>query len=195
MPMMKFVKLIKPWASVLVLIAALKFTGLFSYASYYSQAMLIESGLLNAPTERKGIEPFLFDFELQTLDGKVLPTRDLKGKVIFLNLWATWCGPCRAEMPSIQKLYSAAASDSIVFIMLSIDKRGDEPKIEKYLQEKRLTLPVYRPIESLPEKLKVPSIPTTFVIDKKGNIVYEKVGVANYDTNRFKDFLNSLSNE
>lgn len=195
MPMMKLIKLLKSLASALILIAVLKFTGLLGYASFYSQTILFKSGLFNARTEKKGKEPFSFDFEIQTMDGRVLPMHDLKGKIIFLNLWATWCGPCRAEMPSIQKLYNAVASDSIAFVMLSIDKKGDDTKIEKYLREKGFTFSVYRPVGSLPEKLKVPSIPTTFVINKKGDIVYDHVGSANYDTNHFKKFLNSLANE
>ncbi len=195
MPINKLVHLLKPWVGTFLLVALLHFTGLLSAVSYYSQRAFLASGLLNATPERKELEPFPFDFHLQTLDGKQVNINDLKGKVLFLNLWATWCGPCRAEMPGIEKLYVSQTSDSIVFIMLSLDKRSDDRKITNYLTEKGYTFPVYRPADSLPKQLNVPSIPVTLVVNKKGNIVYKHIGVANYDTNRFKKFLKSLVDE
>jgi thiol-disulfide isomerase/thioredoxin len=195
MPIGKFLRLLKPFVGTLLLIAVLHFTGLLSGVSYYSQRALLFSGLLNAQPELKKAEPFLFDFQLQMMDGKRVDVNDLRGKVLFLNLWATWCGPCRAEMPGIQTLYDSEISDSIVFVMLSLDKQGNESKINKFITEKGYTFPVYRPVDSLPEQLNVPSIPVTLVVDKKGNIVYKHVGAANYDTNRFTKFLKTLLNE
>jgi thiol-disulfide isomerase/thioredoxin len=195
MPIVKLLRLLKSWFGAMLLVAVLYFTGLLGAVSYYSQRVLLVSGLLNARPELKEKEPFPFDFNLQTLDGRQLNMHDLRGKVLFLNLWATWCGPCRAEMPGIEKLYTSETSDSIVFIMLSLDKRGDERKINNYLTEKGYTFPVYRPVGSLPEKLQVPSIPVTLVVNKKGNVVYRHVGAASYDTNRFKKFLKDLVDE
>ena len=116
-----------------------------------------------------------------------------KGKTIFLNLWATWCGPCRIEMPSIQKLYDKVDHDKIAFVMLSLDRAEDKEKVEKFVTDKKHNFPVYRPAGALPELLNVPSIPTTFVITPDGKVASKKVGTANYDTEEFKKFLEDLS--
>jgi thiol-disulfide isomerase/thioredoxin len=189
--MSKLLSFVKPWIAAALLLLVFKLTGLLSAFSLYSQRLLLESGLLNANVdEAVSKEAFPFDFQLRkTTDGAIVSMTELKGKVIFLNLWATWCGPCRAEMPNIQQLYSTMASDSVVFVMLSIDKKGEDAKVIKYLSDKKFTFTGYRPVDRLPDVLNVPSIPTTFVIDKNGNIVFRKVGTANYNTTRFKNFL------
>lgn len=197
--MPKLLSLLKSFSLTLALLFALYTTGLLSAASVQAQRLLIHSGLLDAnPVEVEKVT-FPFDFTLVDLEGNRLEMGSLKGKVIFLNLWATWCGPCRAEMPGIQKLYSTLTSSEIVFVMLAIDKKGDEVKIKKYLQTKGFTFPVYRPVyddeNSFPDLLKVPSIPTTFVVDKQGMVVYKKVGTANYDTKKFRNFLERLTTE
>src|SRR5690606_12751282 len=76
------------------------------------------------PQNLKGSD-FNYAFTIKDLEGNIKSFDDYKNKVIFLNLWATWCGPCRAEMPSIQKLYNKTQSDDVVFIMLSIDREED----------------------------------------------------------------------
>jgi thiol-disulfide isomerase/thioredoxin len=184
------VSIVKPWIVIGFLIIILKVTGLLGAISSHSHAILMKTGLLDADVKAvPAIEAFPFDFQLRRTDGRLVSVNDLKGKVIFLNIWATWCGPCRAEMPGIQQLYSSLASDSMIFVMLSIDKKSDDAKVVKYLADKGFSFPGFRPVNYLPEILNVPSIPTTFVIDKRGNIAFKKVGTANYNTSRFKNFL------
>lgn len=196
--MNKVLSLLKSIFMPLLLILFLYTSGMMQTVSVYGQSLLLRSGLLNANPKSSTTEPFSFEFTLKTLNGESIQMDSLRGKVIFLNLWATWCGPCRAEMPNIQKLYTSMENDTIAFVMLAIDKKGDEPKIRKYLKEKGFTFPIYRPAytgdSSLPEILKVPSIPTTFVIDKQGNVAYKNVGTANYNTHKFKKFLTDLLN-
>jgi peroxiredoxin len=96
-------------------------------------------------------------------------------------------------MPSIHSLYETVDRDKIVFIMLSLDSPENHKRLSKYIQEKEFTFPVYVPHESLPRQLNVSSIPTTFIIGKDGEIKSKKVGTANYDTEEFKTFLNSLA--
>lgn len=194
--MPKLLSLLKSVLTPLLLVLLLYSTGALQTVSVHAQSLLLRTGLLNANPNTPAEEPFPFEFTLKTLDGESVEMKSLQGKVIFLNLWATWCGPCRAEMPNIQKLYTGLKNDSIAFVMLAIDKKGDEPKIKKYLDEKGFTFPIYRPAyagdSSFPEILRVPSIPTTFVISKQGNVVYKNVGTANYNTNKFKKFLQDL---
>jgi hypothetical protein len=76
--------------------------------------------------------------------------------------------------------------------MLSLDTDENKGKVVKYIQDKEFTFPVYQPSGSLPEQLHVPSIPTTFVVGKDGKIKSKKIGTANYDTEKFKSFLEGL---
>lgn len=140
-------------------------------------------------------EPFNYDFMLKDLEGNKYNFTDYKGKVVFLNLWATWCGPCRAEMPGIQSLFSKINNENIQFVMLSIDQDGQQQKVRKYIADKQFKFPVFMPSGRLTQQLSVPSIPTTFIINKQGKIVQKKIGTTNFDTPKFKKYLEDLAAE
>ena len=131
-------------------------------------------------------------FQMVDLAGKSVSFDSLKGKVIFLNIWATWCPPCIAEMPNIQSLYNKIKSDKIVFVMLSLDKGGSD-RVRKFIQRKGFTFPVYLPASQLPQALYSPSIPATFIISPEGQIVARQEGMATYDTPEMREFLQSLA--
>src|SRR4051812_5455785 len=99
---------LKPWAVTFAFVLLLRFTGLLSGVSFITQSALLKTGFMDFnPTESSAAEEsFDYNITLKDLKGNPLSVNQLKGKVIFLNLWATWCGPCRAEMPSIQNLYN-----------------------------------------------------------------------------------------
>jgi thiol-disulfide isomerase/thioredoxin len=180
-------------AGAIIIIAVLKLTGLLNNFTYLSQAAAIETGLLDASTDKKEPVDFDFRFQIKDLQGNKFQFEQFKGKVIFLNLWATWCGPCKAEMPTIQSLYSSIPKDSVIFVMLSLDKDLQQPKVVKYITDKHYTFPVYMPSGYLTEQLNVPSIPTTFVINKQGKVVAKEVGTTNFDTAKFRKFLGGLT--
>jgi thiol-disulfide isomerase/thioredoxin len=138
---------------------------------------------------------FNYQFMVKDLTGKTVEVNRFKGKVIFLNIWATWCGPCRAEMGSIQQLYSKVNKKDIEFIMLSVDQPGQLQKVSNYVAGNQFSFPVFMPHGKLPEQLNVPSIPTTFVISKDGKIVAKKIGSTNFDTPEFKRYLEALASE
>lgn len=198
--MKKLIGLIKSISIPVLVILVLHLTGLLSSTTAYAQKILLQTGILNASVDRQVTnENFSYNFTIQNMNGEPIPMEQLKGKVIFLNLWATWCGPCRAEMPAIESLYKGIPHKDLAFVMLSIDRKNDEAKVKNYVATKGFTFPVYlvqSPFpNNLPEVLQVPSIPTTFVINKKGEIVYKNVGTANYDTKKFRNFLQELLNE
>lgn len=198
--MKKVIGLFKSISIPVLVIILLHVSGLLSSTAAYAQKILLQTGILNASIERQVTnENFSYDFTIQTLNGESFPMEQLKGKVIFINLWATWCGPCRAEMPAIESLYKGTTNKDLAFVMLSIDRKNDEIKVKNYVNTKGFTFPVYlvqSPFPNqLPEALQVPSIPTTFVINKKGEIVYKNVGTANYNTKKFKNFLQELLQE
>ncbi len=183
---------VKALASAFLVMMVLKFTGMLGYVTQATQSAALQSGLLDASTEVKEKETFDYDFSISNLQGGLINFgQQYKGKVVFLNLWATWCGPCKVEMPSIQNLYESVGSDSIAFVMLSIDR--DQAKVEKYISDKGFTFPVFVKSGSLTNQLEVPSIPTTFIIGKTGKIVSKEVGTTNFGTPRFKKFLRDLS--
>jgi thiol-disulfide isomerase/thioredoxin len=150
---------------------------------------------LDAELDDTKSEIFNYNFTIKDLSGKRFSFEQYKGKVVFINLWATWCGPCRAEMAGIQKLYESVAADSISFIMLSLDRDADQEKVVKYVNTKGFSFPVYLPSGRLTEQLSVPSIPTTFVIGKDGKIVAKEVGTTNFNTDKFRKFLRQLNQE
>lgn len=193
--MKRIIVILKPWAGAVIIVLVLHFTGLLSSISFLAQSAVLKTGLMNAAAETvKDDIAFNYDFKVKDLNGNRLDFTQFKNKVIFLNLWATWCGPCRAEMPTIQKLYSRIGDNpDIEFVMLSIDRDKDLPKVIRYLNDKEYTFNGYMPSGYLTDQLNVPSIPTTFVISKEGKIISKEVGTTNFNTNRFYNFLKAES--
>jgi thiol-disulfide isomerase/thioredoxin len=154
------------------------------------QRGLLFTGIFNADSEAVD-EKKSFSYQLTVKDtaGVYLNTADLKGKVLFINIWATWCPPCMAEMPEIAKLYSEV-NNEVSFVMLSVDK--DQEKAKNWVAEKKFPVPVYFLEQPSPD-LAYEAIPTTWVIDQEGKIVFRHSGMAQYNTSDFRDFLRSLS--
>jgi thiol-disulfide isomerase/thioredoxin len=190
----KFAIAIKPWAIFIGIFFLLKVTGLGNQISFFTQSALLQAGVMDVQPENSAsaTQTFNYDFTVKDLEGKKLAMADLKGKVIFLNLWATWCGPCRVEMPSIQNLYNSVDKDKIVFVMLSLDEEKDRSKIAKFIRDKQFSFPVYQPASPLPKLLRINTIPTTFIIGPDGKVASKKTGMANYDTDEMREFLRGL---
>lgn len=184
----------KPWLIFAGLFFILKVTGLGREISVLTQSALLKTGVMNVQPKNSvsAKQNFDYDFSVKDLNGKTLEMKDLKGKVIFINLWATWCGPCRVEMPSIQKLYNEVDKERVAFVMLSLDQENQHKKIIQFINDKNYTFPVYQPAGPLPKLLRVNTIPTTFIIGPDGKVVTKKTGMANYDTEEMRGFLREL---
>jgi len=116
------------------------------------------------------------DFTLPDLEGKMTSLSDYKGKAIFLNFWATWCPPCREEMPSIQRLHEKLGNDQLVILALA-ESSGSSEQIGKFMQENKYTFKVLNDVKrEVAAKYQIVGVPTTFFIDKKGIIVDKFVG-------------------
>jgi thiol-disulfide isomerase/thioredoxin len=176
-----------------VLIFVLYFSGALQQLASFAQTAVIKSGLVNASTIPNSKTPFNYNFAIKDLEGKKVEFKDFQGKVIFLNLWATWCPPCRSEMPAIQKLYEHIDKEKVIFVMLSLDKDTHLEKVKAFVSSRSFTFPVYLPSDYLVDQLQVPSIPTTFVITKEGIIDLKEVGMKNYNTNKFQKYLEGLA--
>lgn len=116
--------------------------------------------------------------ELTDVSDKSLDFKEFKGKVVFVNNWASWCPPCIAEMPTINKLKQKLAAKDVVFVMVSFD--ADKEKAVKFMKRKDFELDVYFPGFSYP--FVTSSIPATYILDKEGNVVSEHVGMADYSS-------------
>lgn len=193
--MPRIFEFVKPFITAFIIVGLLHVTGLLSEVGALTQQAALSTGFMNAsvPTLDKNQEDFDFGFMLKDSLGNRFNADQFKGKVIFLNLWATWCGPCRAEMPAIHKLFNKINDERITFIMLSIDKDQAAQKVKAYVRKNKFTFPVYMPSGYLTDQLNVPSIPTTFVVSKEGKIVMKEVGTKNYNTDKFRKFLSELA--
>ena len=189
-------KITRPWIITIGLLMVMRYTGLLAGVSQVTGSLLLKTGFMDASTESPLVaKNFDFNFKIKDLNGNVVDFSEFKGKTIFLNVWATWCGPCRVEMPSIQSLHDKIEDENVVFVMLAVDEKGHHEKVVNYVRDKGFTFPVYVPHEYLPEQLMVRSIPTTFIINSKGKIEARETGAANYDNDKFLNFLRKLASE
>lgn len=131
--------------------------------------------------------PTLPPFILQNVHGQEVNLQDFKGKKVFVNLWASWCPPCRAEMPSIERLAQQVDPEKVAFVMLSLD--DDFNKAKSFVQKQKLSLPIYYPGENLPELFNVQGIPATFIFDEQGQLIRRIDGGDNYDTDLYRGLL------
>lgn len=126
--------------------------------------------------------------------GEKIPLSSLKGKVVFINFWATWCLPCRAEMPSIKKLKDSFDGDErVVFLMVDVD--DDFNSSVKYIKKRKLGFTVYAPASKLPSSFLNHSIPTTVVLDKGGKIAFRAEGAVNYASSKMRTAIKTLVEE
>ncbi len=131
-----------------------------------------------------------FDWELKQLNEKLFNLKTAEGKVIIINFWATWCPPCIAEMPDFENLYQKYKSnEDVVFLFVSNE---DTKIIADFMQEKQFSLPAYQQQAVAPAEFDVSSIPRTFIIDKVGQIVLDKSGVADWDSEKMHEIINAL---
>ena len=198
----------KPWIQygIFAIVAiSLYTTGLHTEVIGFAQRGLLATGLMNPDIEeiaqvRKNDKnndeasmPNLTkaDLNLKLIDaeGKKRPLKEFKDKVIFLNFWATWCPPCIAEMPTIDKLHEEMG-DEVAFILLSFD--DDFEKAKAFNKRKGYDLPIYAPASNLPAMFQSSALPTTYVIDADGNMALTHKGMADYSDPKFKDFILDL---
>lgn len=132
-----------------------------------------------------------YNWNLVDLEGKPVNFKQSIGEVAVVNLWATWCPPCIAEMPSFQKLYREYG-DKVDFYFVSSE---DTDKLQLFLNKRNYSLPVYRPLSLAPEKMQSRSLPTTYVISRSGKIAVDKEGSANWNDSGFKELLDQLLQE
>lgn len=157
-------------------------TGLFKADIKNDRIKLIDSNNWEVPP---GIS-------FKDADGREVSLAEKKGKVLFINFWATWCPPCREEMPSINSLQNKLKDNKRVEIMMvEVDKKPEAAA--NFMTTRAYNLPVYSRSSLIPPEIFDGNLPTTMVISQDGRIVYHHIGAANYDHPDFLKFINDLS--
>lgn len=181
---------------IFILIAlVLYLTGKHTEVVGFLQRRLLATGIMNASVDNpaKGVESTspMADLAMALIDskGEQVNLETFRGKVIFLNIWATWCPPCIAEMPSIHELYKKLGND-VQFVMISVD--NDFETAKRFRERKEYSFEIYSLVSSMPTMYQTKSIPSTFVIDTEGRLVYQHQGMADYNTDPFIQFLREL---
>jgi thiol-disulfide isomerase/thioredoxin len=132
-----------------------------------------------------------YAWTLVGLDGTPVEFSRYRGRAVFLNLWATWCPPCVAELPAIAHLAANPALRDVAFVCVSID--DDLKSVRRFVRERALTLPVVWDAGAPPAVFQTSGIPATFLIAPDGQIVVAEVGSARWDDPTVVDFLKTLT--
>lgn len=132
-----------------------------------------------------------FDFVLQDLQGRKINLRDLRGKIVLVNFWATWCPSCKLEMPSMEALHKRLGNDGLV--MLAVNVRENAEEVKAFFQEHQLSFSaILDPEGHAFERFKVWSLPTTFIIDRKGELLGKVIGYRDWDSEQTIHVLQRL---
>jgi peroxiredoxin len=121
------------------------------------------------------------NFELESLDGEVVRLSNFRGKIVLLDFWATWCGPCKVQMKNLKKLKSLVNEDEVVII--SIDVGESKSIVQEFISKEEVDwLVLLDPKGSTAKSYRIRAIPTLFIIDKEGLIKEKYVGVTSTET-------------
>ncbi|WP_111612150.1 TlpA family protein disulfide reductase [Algoriphagus yeomjeoni] len=193
---MDWKKEIKSWGIMLSVVAFLYFTGLLPVIIGGLQSVILSTGLIKPKLEIPDLTDQQFDYrgKFLTFEGEQINLESYRGKTLFINLWASWCGPCRAEMPHISELYKSVQDEpDLEFLMIGID--NDIKKSAGFLEGKSWAFPTAHASFGLNQSLQSQSIPTTLVVSPEGKIVFYQEGMSNFNTDEFREFLKNQSKE
>jgi peroxiredoxin len=165
------------------------------YSAYYEVHTVHRSGEAPASTAKTTDAKMKRapDFTLRTLEGRSLKLSDFRGKVVLVNFWATWCGPCRVEMPMLVESYERYHSQGLEILGISMDDAGQEKQVADFVTERNVQYPIllgnsevaglYGGVRFMPE---------SFLVDQNGNLVETNFGIENKDS--FEQGIRQLLN-
>lgn len=162
---------------------------LFSNLPVYSEgdSLFLKVGIQPIKDKRKAP-----DFSLEALNGERIQLKALKGKTIFLNFWATWCGPCKEEMPSIEALYQQFKGKDFVFLTVSVDYAGVN-RVREFIEKYRYHFPVLLdPAGKSLDLFEINKIPATLMIDRHGRMVGRVIGPRNWSSPEVVSLLDQM---
>lgn len=188
------------WRELIIVAAAfniLYFTGWGSILLAHAQRLMLYSGLFDAQPsiEQKAPDtPLIRELSWVDAHGRPLEPGMWRDRVVIINIWATWCPPCRAELPGFQKLYEHYETrEDVVLLMLSRDDNA--VAAQNWAREQGYTWTVWSAVDRLPAPLRGAAIPRTYLLDREGRLRWRHEGLGRYDQDGFTQIVDRLAGE
>lgn len=180
---------IKKWLIIGLISIALGYTFIQNFLLKDREVHKSQTENIAIGTELGNVAP---NFLLQTVDGKEVYLTDYKGKKVLLNFWASWCGPCKIEMPDMEKFHKDMREKGIEVVAINATASEQSPDhVKQFLQENKYTFPVLLDIQGQANATyQIMSIPTSFILDEKGIIHFKHVGPMTYEN--MVEYMHSL---
>lgn len=195
-----FRRTLMEWGGIAAVFAILYFTGLHTEVLGTMQRAMLWTGLFDAEakevttTDGPMLSENTYNTPLTTPEGNQVRLGDFKGKVLFVNVWASWCPPCVAEMPTIETLYNNVSKNkNIKFLLISLDEKQKDAR--DFMEDKNFPMPYYFPASGMPRVFQSSYIPSTYVVSKEGQVVYNHGGIADYSSEAFQEWLIEQANQ
>ena len=156
--------------------------------------LVIVSGVLSTLASAASMQGRAPDFTLKTQDGKSISLSELRGQVVMINFWATWCGPCRKEMPLLEALYKRY--NRLGFTLLGVNVEEDPSGADEYLAETPVSFPIlYDRANNVSKLYDVNAMPSTVIVDRQGNVRFLHKGYQPGYENEYQDQIRTLIRE
>lgn len=131
-----------------------------------------------------------YEWSLRELDGGTFRLERYRGKPLVLNVWATWCAPCVAELASLERLADSVEGQGVQFLIVSPEPAG---RVRSFLRRHGYRIPAAVEDQRMPESFRLRALPTTYVLDRSGRIVLAHRGAADWDTDELRRLLRALA--
>lgn len=183
------------WLVLIAVILVFAYTGWHKPLIVQLQRAMIYTGLLSPDISQPPVvtNHGVYDLTLRDEDSNLRMLSEFRGKVIFINFWATWCPPCRAEMPGINSLFSKMQDRNLEYIILTTER--DFGKAMEYKANEGFDFPIYQLAGKLPAVYQESAIPRSYVVSRDGRLIMEHTGLADYDSRKFREFLKKALEE
>ena len=162
-----------------------------AYLVIYKMVAMLREPAMALPTPEERV-PFRVDFTLPDIQGQLVRLADLRGRPVLINIWATWCYPCRKEMPSMNALYKDYGAKGLAIVAIATDA-GGKAVVAPFIQAYGLTFPVLLdPQNIVGRQLQVPGIPTSYLLDKWGRVIGLVVGEHDWNSRKIRHLIEQL---
>jgi cytochrome c biogenesis protein CcmG, thiol:disulfide interchange protein DsbE len=162
-----------------------------AYLGVYKMVARLREPAIALPTSEERM-PFRVPFELPDVQGHLVRLADLHGQPVLINIWATWCSPCREEMPSMNALYKDYSAKGLALVAIATDA-GGKAVVAPFVQAHGLTFPVLLdPQNMVGTQLQVPGIPTSYLLDKRGRVIGLVIGERDWNSRKMRHLVEQL---
>ena len=148
--------------------------------------LFLLAGLFSGSLRAQGNEVFP-DLEFAGDEGGTVRLSQLKGNVVLLNVWATWCGPCKMELPIVQRMYDRYSDRNFVVLAVNVD--ADRKRVEPFMKRYNISLPVYFAAPEDAGQMTTEGIPTTYLLSAERRLLHKQVGYAATIEDRWRDLI------